>query len=127
MEKSVFANRVDFVFLAILLAVSVFSWVLYEMENSESGSGFRVQVFTEPPQILKFESIPIEPVRVKGLIGPAIAEFRADGSYRIASSSCPHGICINYGWVKSGSVVCVPNGIVVSGVKRQEEFDAYTR
>ena len=87
MVKTVFANRSDFIFLAILLVVSVLSWALYEMENSNPSGGFKIQAFTEPPQTLRFANAPPEPVKIDGRIGQAIVEFKSDGSYRIASSS----------------------------------------
>ncbi|MEW6713041.1 MAG: NusG domain II-containing protein [Candidatus Riflebacteria bacterium] len=124
---TVFAGRGDYLFLVALLLVSGLAWFAHNQEGRGEISGYRIQIFSQPPQMLELESVPAEPLHLQGILGPATVEFRADGAVRIASSTCHEEICMNYGWIKSGSLICVPNGIVVSIEKARSDVDAISR
>ncbi len=124
---TVFAGRGDYLFLVALLLLSVFAWFAHNQDGRGEISKYRIQIFSQPPQMLEIESVPVEPLHLQGILGPATVEFRADGAVRIAHSTCYDKICMNYGWIKSGSLICVPNGIVVSIEKVRSDFDAISR
>ncbi|MFZ5949550.1 MAG: NusG domain II-containing protein [Candidatus Rifleibacteriota bacterium] len=123
----VFARRRDFFFIIALLFVSGVAWFAHSREGRGEISRYRIQIFSQPPQMIELESIPAEPLHLQGILGPATVEFRADGAVRIASSTCHEEICMNYGWIKSGSLICVPNGVVVSVEKGRSDVDAISR
>jgi hypothetical protein len=51
-------------------------------------------------------------IHVKGPIGTTIIEI-SRGLVRISDSPCNNKICIQHGWIRKGSVVCLPNRILV--------------
>jgi hypothetical protein len=52
-------------------------------------------------------------------------EFQVrDGRIRVVDADCPHGICVNMGWVgRSGQLIaCVPNRVIVKIEAQEEPF-----
>jgi hypothetical protein len=123
----VFTTKKDILFLLFLVFLSFFAWSAHYFSGSSSPTSYQIIIFTEPKQILTFKSVPEQPVKVEGKLGPAIIEWNQNGEFHIASSTCPLHLCTNYGWSKGPGIVCVPNGIVVKGLKKQEKYDAVSR
>jgi hypothetical protein len=84
-------------------------------------------VFTKPPQEFYVDKISAGTLEVNGKLGPALLEFKANGQFRIASSTCPQHTCMHYGWSADASIICVPNGIVVGVTQRKDKIDAISR
>ncbi len=125
--RKIFAGRLDAAFLVGLAFISLLAWQLHKAEMNNTAKKVVVKVFSEPTQLYEVSLPASRTMRVAGRLGPAEIQFNADGEYRIASSTCPNGICVNYGWVKTGSVVCVPNGIVVCAEEKENTVDAVSR
>ncbi|MDN5279689.1 MAG: NusG domain [Clostridiales bacterium] len=123
----VFSDRKDLFFILLLLAVSLLSWYMHAIKAAAGAKAWQIVIFTDPVETVEIRKIPENPVKIQGKIGPASVEFNSAGQFRIASSTCPHGICVNYGWVSNGSVVCVPNGILVKTLENDEAIDAVSR
>ncbi|GAB4276747.1 MAG: hypothetical protein Kow0029_19000 [Candidatus Rifleibacteriota bacterium] len=123
----IFAGMKDYAFLLILFLLSLIAWHLHVAQNVPSSAEYEIVIFTEQPVTKVFKKPLSMPLNIQGKIGPAKVEWNKKGEVRIASSACPCKTCVNYGWIKSGSVVCVPNGIVVRIVKGGEEADAISR
>jgi hypothetical protein len=65
-------------------------------------------------------------IPVEGTHGSAIVEIR-DGKVRMKEAECDNHICMKQGWITQGTIVCLPNGIVIitgSGLKK--DVDAIT-
>lgn len=125
--REVFAGRLDKIFIVFLLIVSLLAWLEHLSQSRRLAKKAEIRVFTDPP-LRQLVDLPIDrALKVNGRLGPAIIEFRSTGEYRIASSTCPQGICVNYGWSRHGSIICVPNGIVVSSQNSENQIDAITR
>jgi len=125
----IFAGNRDWLILLVLLLLSLVAWVAHQntVRNKFDGA-CRIKIFTDPPQELTFSGAQMQPVKVQGMIGPAVIEWAKDGRVRIASSACPCKTCVNMGWTNSFSLICVPNGIVVEPVvSGQQKVDAVTR
>lgn len=50
---------------------------------------------------------------VKGKLGPVKIEFDPIKGVRVVESGCPCKVCINSGWIKNHSIVCIPNSLIV--------------
>ena len=73
-----------------------------------------------------------ESLTVQGKIGNMIIELEKEKGVRVASSTCPCQVCVNYGWSKNEDLVCVPNAVVVQPVTRaykssSDKVDAITK
>jgi hypothetical protein len=67
-------------------------------------------------------------VPVEGPMGKTFVEIK-DNRVRIQDSPCHNKLCIRQGWIKKGSLVCLPNRVVVTidGVReKKESVDAVT-
>lgn len=126
-SPKVFSGKNDFLFLLFLLVVSGLAWFLHDSQKFSANKAFEVVVFSNPIKTTIFSNVSSESVVVKGLLGPATIEWNQAGDFRIASSTCPGKICVNYGWTSEGSIVCVPNGIVVKTLKSEDHVDAVSR
>ena len=70
-----------------------------------------------------------ETLTIQGKTGNLIIEFDKEKGVRVASSTCPCQVCVNYGWTKNEALVCVPNAVVVQPVNKTavDEVDAISR
>lgn len=123
----IFSSTRDFIFLLLLVFVSLVAWVMHVAQDSSTANGYVVMVFSEPVKTVVLNEIPPAPLELQGKIGAVKIEWKNSGEFRIASSTCPCKTCINYGWTRNGSIVCVPNGIVVKTQKSEEMVDAVSR
>jgi hypothetical protein len=65
-------------------------------------------------------------VTVTGALGRTVVEVK-DGAVRIVESECYDRRCVRAGWVRKGSIICLPNHIFVTvGEGGSEEVDAVT-
>ncbi len=126
-EPRVFSGANDVFFVIILLVISLLAWLMFRSEAVRTVKGCKIVVLSDPIQNFTLTEPTQKPFRVQGKIGSALIELNSANEYRIASSSCPNHVCINYGWTGNGSIVCVPNGIVVTANSRESEFDAIAR
>jgi hypothetical protein len=79
--------------------------------------------------------LPIEEnrtVKVTGPIGDNVIEIK-NGRVHIKEASCPNKLCVYQGWIDRGSIICLPNRVVVSigGVNQRQSssgpYDAITK
>ncbi len=61
-------------------------------------------------------------VKVKGKIGISVIEIKGK-KVRFLDSPCPDKVCVNSGWITSGSVVCIPNEVQVIIKNSDEKLD----
>lgn len=68
-------------------------------------------------------------VSVEGPDGKTVVEIRGK-MVRIIESPCRNKLCVQQGWISSGSLICLPNRVVVTiqgHVTDQRGIDAVTR
>ncbi len=58
-------------------------------------------------------------ISVKGVIGTTTVEIK-DNLIRITESPCPHKLCVKRGWIRHGSLICIPNKVAVV-IEKQDE------
>ncbi len=52
-----------------------------------------------------------------------------DGKVRVKESDCPFKLCVKQGWVDRGSIICLPNRVVITvedSKKQHNHVDAIT-
>jgi hypothetical protein len=65
-------------------------------------------------------------ITVQGTHGDAIVEIR-NGKVRMKEARCENHTCMKQGWITRGTIVCLPNSIVVVvGTGLKKEIDAIT-
>jgi hypothetical protein len=68
-------------------------------------------------------------IAVEGPQGRTIVEIKGN-RVRIIDSPCPHKLCVKQGWIQKGSLVCLPNSVVITiqGPESDDRgIDAVTR
>jgi hypothetical protein len=61
-------------------------------------------------------------VSVEGPLGNTTIEIK-DRKVRITDSPCNNKLCIKQGWITSGSIVCLPNRVVVTVGNKDRQKD----
>ena len=68
---------------------------------------------------------------IQGKLGDLTIEFDKEKGVRVASSTCPCQVCVNSGWSKNETLICVPNAVLIQPVTGYEapsnKFDAISR
>ena len=50
-----------------------------------------------------------------------------NGEIRVSDTNCPNHTCEKQGAISRGSIVCAPNGMVITVTNAQEDVDAVTQ
>jgi hypothetical protein len=70
-------------------------------------------------------TLPLDKNRILSVEGPAgntTIEIK-DHAVRITDSPCSNKLCIKQGWIHSGSIVCLPNRVVVTVGNKDRQKD----
>ncbi len=113
-KNTTIADRLLF---ALLIAVSA-AGLFYTREALSQGSDVVIEVQGRPVYTLPIEAD--REVPVSGTHGKALVEIR-DGRVRMKEADCNNHICMKQGWISRGTIVCLPNSIVVivgTGIRR---------
>jgi hypothetical protein len=100
----------DRVLFSLLLAVSL-AGVFFIKDIMPQGQSVTIEVDGKPAYILPIDKDRI--LSVQGPIGQTIVEIK-DRKVRVTDSPCGNKFCIKQGWVGSGSIICLPNRVVVT-------------
>lgn len=68
-------------------------------------------------------------ISVDGFAGKTLVEISGN-RVRISASPCPNKLCVSRGWIRTGSVICLPNRVTatISGrFDKNAKSDAVTR
>jgi hypothetical protein len=101
------ADKVLF-YLLILFSLSGIIFIKQVIPESRTVS---IEVDGRPVYILPVDKNTM--VSVDGPEGKTFVEIK-DRSVRITKSPCHNKLCVQQGWVKKGSIVCLPNRVVVT-------------
>jgi hypothetical protein len=93
----------------LLLTVSL-AGLFFTKEALSQGSEIRIEVKGRP-----LYSLPLD--KDKQLIvdvphGSLLVEIK-DRRVRVKEAPCPNQVCVRQGWISGGSIVCLPNGVVI--------------
>ncbi len=108
----------------LLTALIVFSLSALLLVRSLSPSGNRVIIEVEGRKAYILSLGEDRIVDVEGPIGTTRVEVRG-GKVRVVESPCTYRICIRQGWITKGSIICLPNRVVVTvGKDGERDIDA---
>lgn len=102
-----FADKLLF---SLLILVSMSGYLFADKFNPESSS---VVIEVDGRQVYLLPATENRTVPVKGVYGYTYVEI-SDGRVRISGSPCSNKLCIKHGWIGSGTLVCLPNRVVVT-------------
>jgi len=100
----------DRILFLLLLSVSLAGVFFIKDIMPQSGSVL-VEVNGKPVYILPLDKNRI--LSVEGPEGNTTIEIK-DRKVRITDSPCSNKLCIKQGWIHSGSIICLPNRVVVT-------------
>ncbi len=110
--------------LFVILIIASFAGMFYTREALSQGTEVVIEVggkavFTAT--LNTDREIPVE-----GSHGHAVVEIR-NGKVRMKEARCNNHLCMKQGWITRGTIVCLPNGIVViAGSGMKKDVDAIT-
>jgi len=120
LRNTTIADRILF----LLLIISSVAGLVYTQEAFSIGSDVVVEVKGKPVYTISLDvdaEIPLQ-----GTHGRTVLEIK-NSKVRMKEADCSNQICIKHGWISRGTIVCLPNNIVVivgSGIKK--DIDAIT-
>ena len=105
--------------IKLILIILIFSFLLLIFMNNNK-SNYAI-VYYDNEEVLKIDLSINKSYSVKGFNGEVIIEVK-DNKLRVKKEDSPLHICSKQGFVNKGSVVCLPNKIVINF--ETEELDA---
>lgn len=118
-------TRGDRIVIAVVIAVAALSWPAMLLASGGVASARTVTV-TGP---FARYTVPLQAERtlkVRGLVSDVVVVVDR-GAVHVAESGCRDRLCIEQGAVRSGAIVCLPNGVTVKVAGAGDELDAYIR
>lgn len=113
MEKKAVNHNItlaDKILLLICVFLSFYSFV-YVKEAMPKGNEVRIEVDGKLRYTLPLNAD--KTVEFSGVIGKTTVEIKG-GKVRMKEAPCTNKICIHEGWIESGSIVCLPNKVIVT-------------
>jgi hypothetical protein len=110
--KNLFHNTTlaDAVLFSFLMLASLSGMFLIHQVVAQ-GQTVRVEMDGKPVYILPIDSN--NAVSVEGTMGKTEIEIK-DHKVRITSSPCNNKLCVRQGWTQQGTIICLPNRILVT-------------
>ena len=109
----------DRILFLLLLSVSL-SGIFFIKDIMPQSKSVLVEVNGKPVYILPLDKNRI--LSVEGPVGNTTIEIK-DHAVRITDSPCSNKLCIKQGWIHSGSIVCLPNRVVVTVGNKDRQKD----
>jgi len=100
----------DRVLFLLLLLLSL-SGILFVKEVLPVGRTVHIEANGRPSYILPLDKDTT--VTVEGPLGKTLIEIK-DQRVRVADSPCRNKLCIEQGWARSGTIICLPNRVVIT-------------
>jgi len=110
--KNLFHNATiaDAVLFSLLMLASLSGMFLIHQVVSQ-GQNVRIEMDGKPVYILPIDRN--NAVSVEGPLGKTQIEIK-DHKVRITESPCNNKLCIHQGWTQQGTIICLPNRIIVT-------------
>jgi hypothetical protein len=109
----------DRILFLLLLSVSL-AGIFFIKDIMPQSKSVLVEVNGKPVYILPLDKNRI--LSVEGPAGNTTIEIK-DHAVRITDSPCSNKLCIKQGWIHSGSIVCLPNRVVVTVGNKDRQKD----
>lgn len=109
-------NKHDIYLILFVLVVS--SLLLVFINKNSSNYAY---VYYDNNEVLKIDLSKDDNYKVEGFNGEVLIEVK-ENKLRVSKENSRLHICSNQGWMNSGSIVCLPNKIVINF--ENDELDA---
>lgn len=123
LQNTTKADRILILFLLIsCLGLIIFFNKIFLNKQS-------VHIYSEGKEVYILSLNENNELNIKGKLGITTVEIK-DRKVRITSSPCENKLCIKQGWKDSGSIICLPNNVIVSIGEYQKDgngIDAVTK
>lgn len=97
--------------IKLILIILIFSFLLLMFTNTnKSNYAF---VYYDNKEVLKIDLSVNKNYSVEGFNGEVLIEVK-DNKLRVSKEDSPLHICSKQGWMNTGSIVCLPNKIVIT-------------
>ncbi|NWF97386.1 MAG: NusG domain II-containing protein [Nitrospirae bacterium] len=113
----------------LILFLIIFCFSLIIFFNRIFSNKPSIHIYSEGKEVYILSLNENNQVNIKGRLGITTIEIK-DKKVRFISSPCKNKLCIKQGWKDSGSIICLPNNVIVSiGEYRKGgiEIDAITK
>jgi hypothetical protein len=108
--------------LFLALVIASFAGLFYTREAVSRDADVVIEVGGKAVYTLTLDTD--REVTVAGTHGDAVVEVK-DGKVRMKEAPCENHTCMRQGWIAQGTIVCLPNRIVVIvGTGMKKEMDA---
>lgn len=131
-EKYVALKKSDWYIILILVLLSVFV-ITVHIYLPGKDVYFQIKYYKDSNEVTdNIEPDKESKIVIHGKVGDMIIEFDKEKGARVASSTCPCQVCVNSGWSKFDSLVCVPNAVLIKPINKESassdsKIDAVTR
>lgn len=120
----------DYYFIGCLVVLGFVFWACSYFFSSDADS-FIIKSYEKGVKVEQSVSLASDKsFKIWGKEGEMVVEVAAEKGIRIASSTCKCQICVNSGWSKSETLICVPNEVAIIPDKKSngsDTVDAVTR
>lgn len=100
----------DGVLIGSLFVISISGFIFMDRFLSDSDS-VRVEVDGRLHGIYPLSEDRL--LTVYGPIGDTVIEIK-NRRVRVVSSACPNKLCVHQGFIKKGSIICLPNRVIIT-------------
>jgi hypothetical protein len=124
LKKAIRSTTIADRILFLLLIIASVAGLVYTREAFSRGSDVVVELNGKPVYTLSLD-VNTE-ISIEGTQGRTVLEIK-NSKVRMKEADCSNQTCIKQGWLSKGTIVCLPNHIVVivgSGTKK--DLDAIT-
>ncbi|MBI5631898.1 MAG: NusG domain II-containing protein [Nitrospirae bacterium] len=124
MKKAIRNTTIADRILFLLLIVTSIAGLVYTREAFSLGSDVLVEVNGKPVYTLALD-VNTE-ISIEGTDGRTVLEIK-NNKVRMREADCSNQTCVKQGWISKGTIVCLPNNIVVIvGSRSKKDIDAIT-
>ncbi len=115
-ERFVALKKSDWLIILVLTLLPIFIKAVYSFAPA-TDICFQIKQLVEDKEVVEqIEYSQTKTMVIHGKIGDMLLEFDKEKGVRVASSTCPCQVCVNYGWTKNETLVCVPNAVLIQPV-----------
>jgi hypothetical protein len=124
LKKALSSTTIADRFLFLFLLIASVTGLLYSREALSHGPDVVIDIKVKPVYFLSLETD--REIVIEGTRGNALIEIK-EGRVRMREAPCDNHICIKQGWITRGTIVCLPNNVVVIvGTGTMKHVDAIT-
>ncbi len=131
-ERFVALKKSDWLIILVLALLPIFIKAVYSLAPATDIYFQIIQLVKDKEVVERIEYSQTKTKVIHGKIGDMLLEFDKEKGVRVASSTCPCQVCVNYGWTKNETLVCVPNAVLIQPVfnnskSSHDQVDAVSR